>query len=95
MFNLWDWIVGGILYLLDLMLIPLFNMIGSVISTGQPFDQSISLYIRAAIRTVYPIVSVLNFLPFVMAAMLAFNVTIIRKLISVYFFIVDLIPGLR
>lgn len=95
MFNLWDWIVSGFLYFLDLLLIPIFTAIATVMSGGMPISQGIGEYVRLAFRLTYPIVSVLNLYPFVMAAALAVQIKMARLAVATYMFIIDLIPGLR
>jgi hypothetical protein len=95
MFNIFDWILAGLIYLFDLMLIPTFTFFATLLGGFNPVDMSIMEYVRFAFRLVYPLVMTLNFLPFAMAASLAISISIGRKFVSVYMFIVDLIPGLR
>lgn len=88
--NMYDWIIGLGIQILDVIV---KSTLGLIPLAGFPFpwDHQVLEWAHAGIAVIYPIMSVFNVLPLVMAIMFAFSLWSIRKVIALALMLGDLV----
>lgn len=78
--NFWDWILRGAIEMLDASIVPFLNALDPIfqkIGVVLPMD-IIEIALRSYLPIVYPILSMLNFYPLVVAVTAAIAVNLVK-----------------